>query len=135
MLDVDDVIAEVAKRNGIALTRDDPILVMATLHDRLLQATAEQQKGLLAEFKEEIGRTTDQLSGQAIQRAQAIVREAVKAARDAAVAETERELRGLGGRVCEELARTNATQNRLQWLFVLNLTAVLLLAAVMVMKV
>jgi hypothetical protein len=51
---MDDVIAEVAARHGIAIGRDDPILVLHTINARLLQQSAAAQQALLDAFSREL---------------------------------------------------------------------------------
>lgn len=52
-MDRDRIIAEVAKRNGVLLTRDDPILLVSTM---LELHAAEQSAGFTDKQVEEIGR-------------------------------------------------------------------------------
>lgn len=51
---VDEIIREVAGRHGIALGRDDPILVLQTINERLMQDSAAGQQLMLERFKEEM---------------------------------------------------------------------------------
>ena len=51
---LDDVIAEVAAKHGVAVGSDDPILILYTLNDRLLRASADAQQALLATLKQEL---------------------------------------------------------------------------------
>lgn len=51
---IEDLIREIASKHGIAVARDDPILVLQTINNRLLQDSAKAQQALLAQFKEEL---------------------------------------------------------------------------------
>lgn len=51
---IEDLIREIAAKHGIAVARDDPILVLQTINNRLLQDSAAAQQTLLAQFKEEL---------------------------------------------------------------------------------
>lgn len=51
---IEDLIREIASKHGIAVARDDPILVLQTINNRLLQDSAKAQQALLTEFKEEL---------------------------------------------------------------------------------
>lgn len=51
---IEDLIREIAAKHGIAVARDDPILVLQTINNRLLQDSATAQQTLLAQFKEEL---------------------------------------------------------------------------------
>ncbi|WP_373991702.1 conjugal transfer protein TraM [Duganella sp. BuS-21] len=51
---IEDLIREIASKHGIAVARDDPILVLQTINNRLLQDSAMAQQALLDKFKEEL---------------------------------------------------------------------------------
>jgi len=51
---VDDLIHEIAVKHGIAISRDDPILVLQTINNRLMQESSEAQQAQLDRFREEI---------------------------------------------------------------------------------
>jgi hypothetical protein len=133
-MDIDGFIAEIAKRNGVAMTRDDPVMVMATFHEILLRESAEAQKKLLDSFKKAMEQNNDQFTAHAMRRAQQILQEAVTAAREAAKGEAGRELSGLGATFAVELERIHSAQSRLQWLFVFNLLGLLLVAGLVVVR-
>lgn len=51
---IEDLIREIASKHGIAVARDDPILVLQTINNRLLQDSATAQHAMLEKFKEEL---------------------------------------------------------------------------------
>ncbi|MBY0243106.1 MAG: conjugal transfer protein TraM [Burkholderiaceae bacterium] len=51
---IEDLIREIAAKHGIAVARDDPILVLQTINNRLLQDSASAQQVMLDRFKEEL---------------------------------------------------------------------------------
>jgi hypothetical protein len=51
---IEDLIREIAAKHGIAVARDDPILVLQTINNRLLQDSATAQQAQLTQFKEEL---------------------------------------------------------------------------------
>lgn len=51
---LEETIREIAARHGIAVGRDDPILVLHTLNERLLQDSAAAQQELLERFQQEL---------------------------------------------------------------------------------
>ena len=51
---IEDLIREIASKHGIAVARDDPILVLQTINNRLLQDSATAQHTMLEKFKEEL---------------------------------------------------------------------------------
>ena len=57
--DINDIIKEIALRNNVRLSQDDPVLIVYTLHEMLLQ---EQQNRLLEGFKSEMEALTQRWS-------------------------------------------------------------------------
>ncbi len=53
-IELEDLIKEIAVKHGIALGRDDPILILQTLNNRLLQASQKAQQTLLDQYKAEL---------------------------------------------------------------------------------
>ena len=49
-----EMIIEIAAKHGIALGRDDPILILQTLNNRLLQDNQKAQQAMLNQYKEEL---------------------------------------------------------------------------------
>jgi len=51
---IEETIREIAAKHGIAVGRDDPILILQTLNEMLLRDTALAQQNILDQFKEEL---------------------------------------------------------------------------------
>ncbi len=51
---LDDLIREIAAKHGIAVARDDPILVLQTINNRLLLDSAKAQQEQLDAYKQEM---------------------------------------------------------------------------------
>jgi hypothetical protein len=51
---LEETIKEIAVKHGIAIGRDDPILILHTLNERLLKETADAQRQIMHEFREEL---------------------------------------------------------------------------------
>ena len=51
---VEELIKEIAAKHGIAVSRDDPILILQTINNRLLQDGAKAQQAQLDQFKQEM---------------------------------------------------------------------------------
>jgi hypothetical protein len=51
---IDDLIRLIAERHGISVSRDDPIFVLQTMNDRLMQDSLKAQQAQLAKYKEEL---------------------------------------------------------------------------------
>ena len=73
---VEDLIGEVARKHGIAIGRDDPILVLHTMNDRLMRESAAAQQALLDAFKQELEALASRWSMEATDRADRILQAA-----------------------------------------------------------
>lgn len=51
---IEAIIKEIAAKHGIAVGRDDPILILQTINERLMQDSAAAQQETLDRFKEEL---------------------------------------------------------------------------------
>lgn len=51
---IEEIIKEIAEKHRIVVSRDDPILVLQTLNNRLLQNGQQAQQALLEHLKEEL---------------------------------------------------------------------------------
>jgi len=74
---VDDLIGEVARKHGMAIGRDDPILVLQTINERLLQDSSAAQQALLDAYKEELEALASRWSTDAADRADRILQAAL----------------------------------------------------------
>ena len=74
---VDELIGEVACKHGMAIGRDDPILVLQTINERLLQDSSAAQQALLDAYKEELEALASRWSTDAADRADRILQAAL----------------------------------------------------------
>jgi hypothetical protein len=51
---LEELIREIAVKHGIAVARDDPILVLQTINNRLMQDSSKAQQALLDQYKQEL---------------------------------------------------------------------------------
>lgn len=51
---IEETIKEIAAKHGIAVSRDDPILILQTINERLMQDSAAAQQEMLDRFKGEL---------------------------------------------------------------------------------
>lgn len=79
---VDDLIGEVARKHGVAIGRDDPILVLQTINERLLQDSSAAQQALLDAYKEELEALASRWSTDAADRADRIVQAALAGSKE-----------------------------------------------------
>jgi Fe-S cluster assembly ATPase SufC len=80
---VDKLIAEIAARHGIAISRDDPIMVLQTINSLLLHETARSQQDQLDQFKQEMEALTLRWEGDSKNKSERILNAALAAGKDA----------------------------------------------------
>lgn len=51
---MNEAIKEIAVKHGVSVSKEDPILMLHTMNERLLEESKKQQQALLEQFKEEI---------------------------------------------------------------------------------
>lgn len=51
---IEALVKEIAAKHGIAVGRDDPIMILQTINERLIQDSAAAQQDALDRFKEEL---------------------------------------------------------------------------------
>jgi Transcriptional activator TraM len=56
----DAVIQDIAIKHGVVLSKDDPILILQTMNDRLIEESKQAQAVMLAQFREEIEHISSQ---------------------------------------------------------------------------
>jgi len=80
---VEDLIKEIAVKHGIAVGRDDPILILQTINARLLDDGAKAQRALLQEHKEELEAITQRWSVDVKGKAERILTTSLTAGKEA----------------------------------------------------
>jgi len=79
--ELEELIKEIAVKHGIALGRDDPILIMKTLNNRLLQASQKAQQALLDQYKAELEELSLRWSVDAKEKAERILNASLNASK------------------------------------------------------
>ncbi|MBC7675417.1 MAG: conjugal transfer protein TraM [Rhodoferax sp.] len=80
---VGELIKEIAAKHGIAVSRDDPILILQTINNRLLQDGAKAQQARLDEFKQEMEALSLRWGNDAKGKAERILNVALAAGKEA----------------------------------------------------
>lgn len=93
---LEELIKEIAAKHGIVVSRDDPILVLQTINNRLLQDSAQAQQTQLDHYKEELEGLALRWGNDAKGKAERILNASLAAGKDAM------------GQVMQEAARTTA---------------------------
>lgn len=70
---LEEIIREIATRHGIAVSRDDPILVLQTINNRLLLDSAKAQQLMLDRYKQELEALADRWGRDAREKAERIL--------------------------------------------------------------
>ena len=76
---VDELIKEIAGKHGIAVGRDDPIMMLQTINARLLADSAKAQEAMLERYKEELEALSARWSSDAKAKAERVLNAALEA--------------------------------------------------------
>jgi hypothetical protein len=77
------IIANIAAKHGIALGRDDPVLILHTLNERLLEDSAAAQEAALEHFRQELEAIAQRWGEDARGKAEKTLNAALAVSRDA----------------------------------------------------
>ena len=124
---VEELIQEIAAKHGIAVSREDPIFVLHTINQRLLQDSAKAQQAMLDQYKDALGVIAQAWGNDAKAKAERVLTAAMTASKEAA-AKIMREgtaaaVASVHGEVDAALGRVAGTLRHTGRLAVLNLVA------------
>ncbi|WP_367899696.1 conjugal transfer protein TraM [Xanthomonas oryzae] len=80
---LEELIKEIAAKHGIAVGRDDPILILQTINNRLLLDSQRAQEALLEHYKEELEGIATRWGNDAKAKAERILNAAMAASKEA----------------------------------------------------
>ena len=80
---IDHLIREIAAKHGVAVGRDDPILILQTLNAQLLEQGAEAQRTMLHTHKEELELIAQRWGSDAKEKAERILSAGLAASKEA----------------------------------------------------
>lgn len=80
--EIEELIKEIAVAHGIAVGRDDPILILQTINNRLMQNTLKAQQEQLEQFKSELEEMSQRWSIDTKAKAERILNAALDASKD-----------------------------------------------------
>ena len=83
--EVEELIKEIAVKHGIAVGRDDPIMILQTINARLMQDSQKAQQEMLDQFKSELEEISQRWSIDAKDKAERILNASLAASKDAMV--------------------------------------------------
>jgi len=125
-MDLDALIGEIATRHGVAVSRDDPVMILATLNGRLIEDSRDAQRQLLEEFRNDMAGASQRWIQESQQRAQALFQQSAAASRIAAAASVQQHRAAVTAAVGEELGKCQAVVSQLRALLLLQLGVSLL---------
>lgn len=79
----DVAIQEIAIKHGVVLSKDDPILILQTINDRLIEESRQAQAAMLTQFREEMEAISSQWKHDAKEKAEKVLNAALAASREA----------------------------------------------------
>ncbi|HAU1304129.1 TPA: conjugal transfer protein TraM [Legionella pneumophila] len=79
----DAAIQEIAVKHGVVLSKDDPILILQTMNDRLVEESKQAHAAMLAQFREEMEAISSQWKDNAKEKAERVLNAALVASKEA----------------------------------------------------
>ena len=80
---IEELIKEIAAKHGIAVSRDDPILILQTINNRLMLDSQKAQEAMLDQYKEELEGIATRWGNDAKTKAERILNAAMAASKEA----------------------------------------------------
>lgn len=80
---IDELIKEIAAKHGVAVSSDDPIMILQTINARLLADSARAQDAMLERYKEEVEALSARWSSDAKEKAERVLNLSLEASRNA----------------------------------------------------
>lgn len=130
-----EIIATIAKRHGVSVGADDPILILDTLLELLFVDAKKRQDVILRHFREEIEGAAHSWAGNASRTADAALNQALGATKGMMMESMEAGARQTAAAVKNEMAICKETVRRAHQVALLNLgaAAMTMIAAVVVL--
>lgn len=105
---LEELIREIATKHGIALGRDDPILILQTINMKLMQDSASAQQDILDAFKSELESIANRWGDDARGKAERTLNAALAASKDAMMRSTQDGAKATAEAVRQEVERSKA---------------------------
>ena len=80
---IDETIREIAAKHGVAIGRNDPILILHTMNDRLMRDSEAAQKEILEQFQSELEDIAHRWGNDAKDKAERTLNAALAASKEA----------------------------------------------------
>lgn len=79
---MNESIQDIAIRHGVVLGKDDPILILQTMNEKLLEENRRAQQEMLAQFREEIENISSQWKNDTKEKAEKILNTALNGSKE-----------------------------------------------------
>lgn len=106
--DLNDIIKEIALRNNVRLSPNDPVLIVYTLHEMLLKEQQEQQQQLLESFKSEMEALTQRWSDDTKSKSEKVLQASLDASKQAMVNAMQKNATETAKAVKDEVSKVNS---------------------------
>ncbi|MFO3471965.1 conjugal transfer protein TraM [Legionella pneumophila serogroup 1] len=103
---LDKAIQEIAIKHGVALSKDDPILILQTMNDRLIEETRQAQAEMLARFREEMEAISSRWKDDAKEKAEKVLNAALTSSKVAMAKSFQDSTQELGATVKQLIAES-----------------------------
>jgi predicted kinase len=120
---IEETIKEIAIKHGIAVDRDDPIMILHTINERLMKETAAAQQQIMHEFKEELESAAHKWEVTTKKTAERILDVALTASKEAITEGGKKVADAVGREVDSRLAQANAIAKKTSVFTMINMTA------------
>ncbi|HAW6257059.1 TPA: conjugal transfer protein TraM [Legionella pneumophila] len=80
---INEAIKDIAVKHGVVLGKDDPILILQTMNEKLLEENRKAQQDMLNQFKEEMENISSQWKVDAKEKAEKLLNAALASSKEA----------------------------------------------------
>lgn len=80
---MNESIKDIAVKHGVVLGKDDPVLILQTMNEKLLEENRKAQQEMLAQFKEEMENISSQWKDDAKDKAEKVLNAALTCGKEA----------------------------------------------------
>ena len=112
----DDLLKEIASKHGVALDREDPILIVQTLHARLLADSRSAQQAMLEDYRKTLEALLDRWSAETTAKAERIVTASLTASTETMKMQMTTTTTDLARTIRKEVTEVvETTETRMRW--------------------
>lgn len=80
---INETIQDIAVKHGVVLGKDDPVLILQTMNEKLLEENRKAQQEMIAQFKEEMENISSQWKDDAKDKAEKVLNAALSSSKEA----------------------------------------------------